>query len=187
MQNRKVVVALGGASGSIYAKLLLDELEKIKDQFDDVGLVASKNAMVNWDLEIKEKQLSDYSFTLFENSDFNAPFASGSAKYDTMFVVPCSMGLVARIAHGFSNDLISRSADVILKERRKLITIPRETPLSLIHLKNLLALTEAGAIVLPAIPSFYHSQDNVEDLLLTVIHRALDIAGFNINTKRWNS
>ena len=105
--------------------------------------------------------------------------------HETMMVCPCSMGTLARIATGISNDLMTRAADVILKERRKLILVPRETPLSLIHLKNMVAVTEAGGIMLPAIPSFYSKPGTVEEVISTVVDRLLDIAGFEIKTKRW--
>ena len=114
-----------------------------------------------------------------------APFASGSAKFDTMIVVPCSMGTMARIAQGISSDLTTRAADVILKERRRLILITRETPLSHIHIQNMLSLTQAGAVICPASPSFYSKPQNFEQLAATVIDRALDIAGFDLDTYRW--
>jgi 4-hydroxy-3-polyprenylbenzoate decarboxylase len=115
-----------------------------------------------------------------------APFASGSAKYDTMIVCPCSMGTMARIATGVSNDLMTRAADVILKERRKLILVPRDTPLSLIHINNMKTITEAGGIIAPASPSFYSRPKNFEDLARTVVDRLLDLAGFDLDSYRWS-
>jgi 4-hydroxy-3-polyprenylbenzoate decarboxylase len=114
-----------------------------------------------------------------------APFASGSAKYDTMIICPCSMGLLSRVAQGNSTDLITRAADVILKERRRLILVTRETPLSLIHINNMKTVTEAGGIICPAVPSFYSRPKSFEELAATVIDRVLDLAGFDLGTYRW--
>ncbi len=181
----KLIVGLGGSSGSIYARLLLDRLAVLSDQWDVVDIVMSRNAEINWSLEIKDKEIRTYGHKVYDPSDFSAPFASGSARYGTMIVCPCSMGSLARMAHGLSDDLMTRAADVILKERRKLIVVPRETPLSLIHIDNMRKLTEAGAIICPAIPSFYNGADTIEKACLTVVDRVLDLAGFNIDTFRW--
>jgi len=183
--ERKIVVAIGGSSGSIYAKLLMDKLAQINDV--TVGVVMSDNAMINWKIEIGDFNKSDYPFTFYKKNDFMAPFASGSAKYDTMIICPSSMGLLSRIATGVSNDLTTRAADVILKERRKLIIVPREAPYNLIHLKNMTALTEAGAIICPATPSFYSQPETLEEICNTVVDRVLDLAGFDIDTYRWGS
>lgn len=182
---RRIVVGIGGASGAIYAKQLLDGLLSIQDQWDRVGVVISKNGIVNWNLEIGSFERTDYPFDFYENNDFNAPFASGSAKYDTMIICPCSMGVLGRIAHGVSNDLMTRAADVILKERRKLILVPRETPFSLIHIKNMELLTLAGSMICPAIPSFYSKPESIEEMIDSVISRVLDLAGFDIIRNRW--
>ena len=122
---------------------------------------------------------------LYDKNDFNAPFASGSAKFKTMIVCPCSMGTMARIATGVSNDLITRAADVILKERRKLILVPRDTPYSLIHINSMKTITEAGGIICPASPSYYSRPNTFEELAATVVDRVLDLAGFNIASFRW--
>ncbi|MGO1596832.1 MAG: UbiX family flavin prenyltransferase [Sphingobacterium sp.] len=187
MKKRKVVVAVTGASGAIYAKVLLDKLARMDDQIEEIGLVMSDNAKAVWRFELDDESYLDYSFPVYPKHDFMAPFASGSARYDTMFVSPCSMGTMARIAHGTSSDLTTRAADVILKERRKLILITRETPLSRIHIQNMLTLTEAGAILCPASPSFYSKPANFQELAATVVDRALDIAGFDLDTYRWGS
>ena len=118
--------------------------------------------------------------------DYGAPFASGSAGWDAMVVIPCSMGTVARIAHGISDSLLTRAADVMLKERRTLLVVPRETPLSVVHLENLTALARAGAVVLPAMPSFYGKPSSLGDLVDTVVARALDHLGLEAPfAKRW--
>ncbi len=182
----KIVVAIGGSSGSIYAKVLLDRLTQIKDQIAAVGIVMSDNAKYNWELELGNKSYEDYDFDFYAKNDFMAPFASGSAQYGVMIVCPCSMGLLARIATGISNDLSTRAADVILKERRRLILIPRDTPYSLIHINNMKTITEAGGIICPASPSFYSHPKNFEELAATVIDRVLDLAGLKIDTFRWS-
>lgn len=181
--NRKIVLAIGGSSGSIYAKLLMDKLAQTKDV--TVGVVMSDNAILNWEIEIGPFDASVYPFTFYKKNDFMAPFASGSAQYETMIICPSSMGLVGRIASGISNDLTTRAADVILKERRKLIIVPRETPYSLIHLKNMTSLTEAGAIICPATPSFYSQPNSLEEICNTVVDRVLDLAGIDIDSYRW--
>ncbi len=187
MQQQKLVVAIGGSSGSLYAKLLLDRLAGLKDQWEAVGVVLTDNGKYNWELELGEPfDAANYpGFDYYEKNNFHAPFASGSAKYGTMLVCPCSMGLLARIATGVSADLITRAADVILKERRRLIVVPRETPLSLIHLRNMTTITEAGGIICPAIPSFYSGAESKEEIALTVIDRVLDLAGFELDSYRW--
>ncbi len=183
---KKVVVAIAGSSGAIYAKVLLDKLAALREQWTAVGVVLSDNALVNWELEIGPPALDRYPFDFYQKNDFYAPFASGSARYETMLVCPCSMGMLGRIAAGVSNDLITRAADVILKERRRLILVPRDTPLSLIHLNNMKLLTEAGAIICPACPSFYSRPQTVEEIAATVVDRVLDLAGFDLKTYRWS-
>lgn len=183
--SKKIIVAVSGSSGALYAKLLLDRLTQLRGQWVSVGVVMSDNAKVNWELEVGTPDFSGYPFTFYEKNDFYAPFASGSAKYGVMVVCPCSMGTLARIASGVSNDLLTRAADVVLKERRRLILVTRETPLSLIHLNNMKTVTEAGAIVCPATPSFYSKPDSVEAVAMTVVDRVLDLAGFKTDSFRW--
>jgi flavin prenyltransferase len=186
MQKRKIVVAITGASGSIYAKLLLQKLELLKDQIEAVGIVMSDNAKDVWTYELGDKQYENFPFKLYSKNDFFAPFASGSAKYDTMIVCPCSMGTMARIAQGISNDLTTRAADVILKERRKLILVVRDTPYSLIHLNNMQTITQAGGIICPASPSFYSKPQNFEELASTVVDRVLDLCMLDNHSYRWS-
>jgi len=183
--KRKLVVAVTGASGSIYAKLLLDSLLKIGDQLEEVGVVMSDNARQVWEFELDNRDYLKYPFKFYEKGDFMAPFASGSARYDTMIVIPCSMGTLGRIAGGMSNDLTTRAADVILKERRKLILVARETPLSLIHINNMKTVTEAGGIICPAVPSFYSKPATIDELAGTVVNRVLDLAGLDVSSFRW--
>lgn len=183
--KHKLVVAVTGASGSIYAKVLFDKLQQLGSQIEDVGVVMSDNARQVWQYELGNTDYEKIPFKLYSKSDFNAPFASGSARYGTMIICPCSMGTMARIATGISNDLTTRSADVILKERRKLILIARDTPYSLIHINNMKTITEAGGIICPASPSFYSQPKNFEELAATVVDRALDLAGLDIESFRW--
>jgi 4-hydroxy-3-polyprenylbenzoate decarboxylase len=183
---RKLVIAVGGSSGSIYTKVLLDKLVTLQEQVDKVGIVMSDNAKLNWKLELENTNYETYPFDFYSKNDFFAPFASGSAKYDTMIVCPCSMGLLARIATGVSNDLTTRAADVILKERRRLIVVPRETPYSLIHINNMKTITEAGGIICPAVPSFYSKPTTLEEVAATVVDRILDLAGFELKSYRWS-
>ena len=185
--KHKIIVAITGASGSIYAKVLLDQLVVLKDQIDAVGIVMSKNAKDVWEFELGNDSYKDYPFKYYEKNDFMAPFASGSALYKIMIVAPCSMGTLARIATGVSNDLVTRAADVILKERRKLILINRDTPLNLIHINNMKTITEAGGIIMPASPSFYSKPINFEELAATVINRVIDLADLKKDSYRWQS
>ena len=184
---KKIVVGIAGASGSIYAKVLLDKLKLLQDQTEAIGVIMSENAKINWELEISNTIVEDYGFDIYAKNDFNAPFASGSAKYETMIICPCSAGVMGRVATGISNDLMTRAADVILKERRKLIMVLRETPLSLIHINNMQTVTQAGGIVCPAIPSFYGVANTKEALAGTVVDRVLDLVGFELETYRWGS
>ncbi|OYU54572.1 MAG: 3-octaprenyl-4-hydroxybenzoate carboxy-lyase [Chitinophagaceae bacterium BSSC1] len=186
-QKQKIVVAITGASGSIYAKVLLDKLQAIPEQVESVGIVMSKNAKTVWETELGNDSYKDYSFSYFEKHNFNAPFASGSANYGTMLVAPCSMGTLGRIAAGISDDLVTRAADVILKERRKLILMVRETPYNLIHIRNMETITLAGGIICPCTPSFYSLPNSMEALAATVVDRALDLAGLATNTYRWGT
>ncbi|MEZ5009964.1 MAG: UbiX family flavin prenyltransferase [Chitinophagales bacterium] len=183
--SKKVVVAIAGASGSIYAKVLLDKLRSLSDQWEKVGVVMSKNAKDIWEFELENSDFNQYPFDFYDKMDFNAPFASGSANYDTMIIIPCSMGTLGRVAHGISNDLTTRAADVVLKERRKLIMVPRDTPYSLIHIENMKTVTLSGGIICPATPSFYSQPKTFEELAATVVDRVLDLAGFKLDSYRW--
>lgn len=185
MRKKKIVIAITGASGSIYAKVLLQKLVVLKDQIETVGIVMSDNAKDVWKYELEDESYQDFDFNFFDKNDFMAPFASGSAKYDTMIIIPCSMGTMGRIAAGISNDLTTRAADVILKERRKLILVARDTPFNLIHINNMKTITEAGGIICPAVPSFYSKPKTLEEIAATVVDRVLDLAGFETNTYQW--
>jgi 4-hydroxy-3-polyprenylbenzoate decarboxylase len=186
MEN-KIAIAITGASGSIYAKLLLDKLQTMPEQYQEIGIVMSKNAKEVWKTELGNEDYDQYPFRYFEKYDFNAPFASGSAKYNVMIVAPCSMGTLGRIAAGVSDDLVTRAADVVLKERRKLILMVRETPYNLIHIKNMETVTLAGGIICPATPSFYSKPQTIEEVAATVVDRVLDLAGLEQTSYRWGT
>ena len=185
MKKSKIVVAITGASGSIYARLLLKELQKKSDYIENCAIVLSQNAAEVWKYELGTNPLDEITLPIFQSNDFSAPFASGSAGYDIMIVCPCSMGTIGRIANGISDSLITRAADVMLKERKRLILVARETPLNVIQIKNMLTVTEAGAIVCPATPSFYNHPQTVEDVALTVVHRILSLIDFPSDMKAW--
>jgi 4-hydroxy-3-polyprenylbenzoate decarboxylase len=177
------MVAIAGASGAAYARRLIEVLPSF---YDTVYLTASDNALGIIKDELGVEALQDLvrqpdlqKFSLLSSTDLSAPPASGSHDYDGPIVIPCSMGVVGRIASGVSNDLVTRAADVCLKERRKLVLVVRETPLSLIHLRNLTALAEAGATILPATPAFYHGPKSIDDLVDFVVDRALRALGLD--------
>jgi 4-hydroxy-3-polyprenylbenzoate decarboxylase len=182
----RLVVAVSGASGAPYAKRLLDFLaEKGPDHGVTADLVFTTTGKQVWKHEIGAEPR--YPFKTWKNQDFTAPFASGSAPYDGMVVVPCSAGALARIAYGVSVDLVGRAADVMLKERRRLVLVLRETPISLVHARAMTQVIEAGAFVMPASPSFYSGPKTVAELVDTVVARILDRLGVpNALMKRWD-
>lgn len=182
---RKIVIAITGASGSIYANVLLKKLLALNSQIGELSLLMTENAKEVWQTELRNEDYKHYQLQHFGQQDFHAPFASGSGQYDTMIIIPCSMGTLGRIANGISNDLISRAADVVLKERRKLICVARETPYNLIHIQNMEKITLAGGIICPATPSFYSRPATIEEVAATVVDRVIDLAGLRIDTYRW--
>jgi flavin prenyltransferase len=183
--NSKIILAITGASGSIYALKLLEKLNALKAPPAEVAVVFSDTAKVIWEYETGQKIIQEFPANIFENNNFYAPFASGSSTYGTMIICPASMGTMGRIACGVSDDLICRAADVMLKERRRLIIVPRETPYNLIHIRNMEALTLAGAIICPASPSFYSNPKSIEDLVMTVVNRIISLAGFEGDSYHW--
>ena len=184
---KKIAVAITGASGSIYAKLLLQKLAALKDQVAELSLVMTENAKEVWKTELADESYQTVDARNFSTKDFSAPFASGSAKYDALIITPCSMGTLGRIAAGISNDLITRGADVMLKERKKLICVIRDTPYNLIHIRNMETVTLAGGIICPASPSFYSKPGTIEAAAATVVDRVLDLAGLQQASFRWGT
>ncbi|MGZ8537172.1 MAG: UbiX family flavin prenyltransferase [Flavisolibacter sp.] len=182
---KKIAVAITGASGSMYAKLLLQKLAQLKDQIAELSIVMTDNAKLVWKTELGDDNFSGFDARYFNTKDFMAPFASGSAKYDALIIIPCSMGTMGRIASGISNDLISRAGDVMLKERKKLICVIRDTPYNLIHIRNMESITLAGGIICPASPSFYSNPKTIEEAVATVVDRVIDLAGLDNASFRW--
>lgn len=198
-EARRLVVCVTGASGSIYARRLLRVVtaaragtipgEPARPELR-VDVVASQNAPQVWQQELREAMPSDLGAGVrqWDRMDFGAPFASGSNAPDAVIAIPCSMSTLARVAHGGGTDLIARACEVALKERRPLVLVVRETPLSLVHLRNMVAATEAGAIILPAVPSFYGDVTTLEEAVDTVVVRALDRAGLRLPlVRRWGA
>jgi len=181
----KIAIGVSGASGAIYAAVLFAKLQLLSDQIAEVGVVFTENAKQVWEYEIGDDAYKDLPFKAYAPNDFYAPFASGSGNYDAMIICPCTMGTLGRIASGMAGDLLSRAADVMLKERKKLILICRETPLSLIHINNMKIVTEAGGIICPATPSFYSKPQTIEEVAATVIDRVLQLAGLKQQTYQW--
>jgi len=185
MSRLKIVIGITGASGAIYGKLLLEKLTTLGNQLEEVGLIFSKNAAGVWKYELGSFDPASFPFKAYDPDDFYAPMASGSAKFDAMIICPCTMGTLGRIASGVSSDLMTRAADVMLKERKKLVLVPREAPFSLIHLNNMKLLTEAGAIICAASPSFYSKPASIEELAMTVVDRVLLLTGLDIDSYTW--
>ena len=183
--NNKIILAITGASGSIYALKLLEELNTLKAPPSEIAVVFSDTAKEIWEYETGQKFVPEPPAKVFENNNLFSPFASGSSTYGTMIICPASMGTMGRIANGVSDDLISRAADVMLKERRRLILVPRETPYNLIHIRNMETLTLAGAVICPATPSFYSKPQTIDDLVMTVVNRIISLAGFERDSYRW--
>ena len=179
----RILVAITGASGSLYAQRLLDNLDTSQHQID---VVLSRYAPAVIAEELTDGLRLPPGAVSHNVKSMNAPFASGSNAPDAMVVIPCSMGTLGRIAHGSSDDVLLRAADVVLKERKKLILVPRETPLNLIHVKNFELLIQAGATILPANPSFYTRPQSIEQVVDTVVARVLDHLGIpNQLAPRW--
>jgi len=182
---RKIILAITGASGSIYALRLLAKLQEIQSPPEEIAVIFSETGKEIWKSEIGSVFHKKGNTNEYDNKTYYAPFASGSAQYDTMIICPASMGTTGRIANGTSDDLIARTADVMLKERRRLIIVPRETPYNLIHIENMKKLALAGAIICPASPSFYSKPETIDDLVMTVVDRIIDLAQFDSNGFRW--
>jgi 4-hydroxy-3-polyprenylbenzoate decarboxylase len=176
MQGMKFVVAITGASGSLYAQRLLQLLHDDPQGPHEVHVALSSHAREVAEAEIDQLAIPD-SFHVHGDTSMQVPYVSGSARFDAMVIIPCSMGTVGRIAHGYSDSAIIRAADVFLKEKRRLILVPRETPWNLIQARNIVTVMEAGADVIPAIPAFYHRPQTVLDVVDTVVARVMDHMG----------
>jgi 4-hydroxy-3-polyprenylbenzoate decarboxylase len=183
----RLVVAMTGASGAIYTQRLLDNLDP---QQHEIHFISTSHAREVAQLELPkgELKIAPTVIQYDENGSMFVPFVSGSTKLDAMVVIPASMGTIGRVANGVSDSTIARAADVFLKERRKLIFVPRESPFNLIHLRNMAALTEAGATIIPANPSFYSKPKTITEVVDTIIARVLDHLGIEHKlVKRWRA
>ena len=175
LSARKIIIGITGASGSIYAHLLLTKLRELQGQLDEVAVVVSDTAEKVWNYELPDVSLDTAPFKRYAPDNFFAPPASGSAGYDAMIIIPCSVGTLGRIAACTAGDLMTRSADVVLKERKKLILVLREAPYSRIHIQNMLTVTDAGGIICPAAPGFYHNPQDINELCNTLIDRVFGV------------
>jgi flavin prenyltransferase len=188
----KYIVGITGASGSIYGVRLIEELLKSGNEVHLIITESGKKVLsyeTEYTVELLKKHLEEFgsNIKIHDVDNLFAPTASGSFKTDGMIILPCSMSTVGEIANGMSKNLVGRSADVCLKERRKLIVVPRETPFNTIHLRNLLSLSEAGAVILPAMPGFYHKPETIEDIIDFVVGKVMDSLGIENNLfKKWN-
>lgn len=183
-RKRKIIVAVTGASGSVYARLLCRELARA-EEVGEIALIVTRNGGEVAVFEDSAEWMDDARLTRYPNDDLFSPPASGSADYDAMAVIPCSMGMAGRLAAGVSDDLASRAADVMLKERRPLILVPREAPVSTIHLRNLATLSECGAVVCPASPSFYGHPQDIEQLCGSIVQRVVALLGVDRPRYQW--
>jgi len=183
MINKKIAIAVTGASGAIYAQVLLNKLSKIDGL--ELALVMSDNAKDVWKFELENEDYKKLSIKEYAVKDYFAPFASGSSSFEALVICPCSMGTLGRIANGMSDSLITRAADVMLKERRKLICVVRDTPYNLIHIENMQKVTLAGGIICPASPSFYSLPKTFEEMAATVVDRVIGLLNIKIDTYRW--
>ncbi len=184
----KIVVGITGASGVVYGIRLLEVLSDIAETYLIISESAKKIIAIETEYELEE--IYALASHVYDNSDLAAPLSSGSVQYDGAIIAPCSMKTLGGIASGISTTLITRAAEVCLKEGRKLVIIPREAPLSLIHLENMVKVKKAGAILLPASPAFYHLPKTVLDMVDFIVVKALDVFGVRVNTeliKRWGT
>ena len=181
----KIVLAITGASGSIYADDLIQKLLLYPKHIKEIAIVMSNNADFVWKHELGTELPQNNIIKYYQNNDFTAPFASGSSQYDAMLIVPASMGVIGRIANTCSENLITRAADVMLKERNTLIVCPRETPFHLLHLQNMEKITLAGGIIVPAIPSFYSKAQTIKELIATVTDRIISLLKLPQDSYQW--
>jgi len=186
-KDKKIIVGITGASGSCYAYSLLMKLLSLGINPDNIPVIFSKNGKDVFEYELGANAFKEITnnYKVYNNDVFMYPFASGSTSYNSLVVAPCSMGTLARIATGISGDLISRTADVMLKERRQIVLITREAPLNQIHIENMLKVTQAGGIIYPASPSFYSKPKDMNELISTVVDRVLTLCGIENTGYKW--
>ncbi len=182
---RRIVVALTGASGAVYGVRLLQRLKDVERIETHVVVSASGALTALQELDMKRADIEALADVAHGVRDIGASIASGSFDADSMIVAPCSMKTLAAIAHGLSDNLVSRAADVMLKQRRRLVLLTRETPLNLAHLRNMVAVTEMGGIVMPPVPAFYQRPETIDDLVDDTVARVLDLIGVEAALRRW--
>lgn len=181
----KLILGITGASGSIYAKRIIEIIKDKPEFVEDLSVVFTETALQVWKHEIDDLKIEDIPFKIYKNDNYFVPFASGSSDYDAMVVCPCSMGTLAKISNSIADNLLTRAADVMLKENRKLVIVPREAPMNLIHLKNMEKLMLAGAKICPASPSFYSKPLNIIQTVDTVVQKIFQLLQINIKFFEW--
>lgn len=181
IEKKRLVIAMTGATGAIYGVRMLQVLKQQQDW--ESHLVISSAGMVNlkYELDMEKSVLYEMADVVHGINDIAASIASGSYKTEGVIIAPCSMKTLAAVAHGFGDNLITRSADVALKERRRLVIMPRETPLNLSHIRNMASVTEMGAIIFPPMPSFYSKSNSIAEMVDEGVGRVLDMFGMNVN------
>jgi len=180
-----IVVAITGASGVVYGKRLI---EVLKDLGKDTAVVVSDPAKIilEYELGIKEDEIKKNATEYYHPKDLTSSINSGSFQFESMVIIPCTMKTLSAIANGYANNAVTRAADVTLKERRKLVIVPRETPLRSVHLENMLKISKEGGIILPAMPGFYHTPPNIDGLVDFIVGKILDVLGVENNLfQRW--
>ena len=182
----KLILGITGASGAIYAKRIIEILSE-KKLAEQVKIVFTDAGRQVWNHEISDMKISEIPFEVYDNKNFFVDIASGSSNYDTMIVCPCSMGTMAKIANGIADNLLTRTADVMLKENKKLIIVPREMPYNLTHIKNMEKLFLNGAKICPASPSFYSLPKNIDDMINSVVQKVLNLADIDVSFYQWKS
>ena len=190
MKKQRIIVGISGASGVIYAVKLLQVLQPLPNVETHLIISTSATLTIGLETDYTSADVAALADKTYRFKDIAASIASGSFKTDAMIVVPCSMKTLAGIAYSFSDNLLLRAADVTLKDRRKLLIVPRETPLHLGHLRTMVALTEMGAIIAPAMPAFYHKPKTIDDIVTQTVNRLLDLLDIELPTdlfKRWGS
>ena len=184
-EKKRIIIGITGASGAIYGQALLKKIDQLKSQVEEAAVIFSENGLKVWKYELSYEPVVPDWMKVFDATNIDAAPASGSAGYTHMLICPCSMATLGRIANGISNDLMTRAADVMLKERRNLVLVTREMPLSLIHIRNMETITLAGGIICPASPSFYSRDFTFDAVVNTVVEKALLLCGFEVDSFRW--
>lgn len=184
----RLLIGITGASGSIYAKKLLERIANMPDKPEQIAVIFSEAGEKVWQYELGDMFIGTFHFTVYKNDDLFAPPASGSAGFTAMIIIPCSVGTLGRIAAGTAESLITRAADVMLKERRKLILVIREAPLNLVHIRNMETITLAGGIIFPASPGFYYPEKDLDSIINHFVDRLLEAAEIHVSGRyMWGS